>query len=82
VRACVQVASNPIFKDTPIFVFLNKKDLFEQMVSRALHFQVQLQVFALRCPSQQRLLKQMIRGRHVPLFAINFECSRVNCSVQ
>uniref|UniRef100_A0A7S2Y0R1 Uncharacterized protein n=1 Tax=Fibrocapsa japonica TaxID=94617 RepID=A0A7S2Y0R1_9STRA len=26
------VVSNPIFKDTPMFVFLNKKDLFEEMI--------------------------------------------------
>jgi hypothetical protein len=27
------IVKNPIFANTPIFVFLNKKDLFEQMVS-------------------------------------------------
>lgn len=27
-----EVVQNPIFEDTPIFVFLNKKDLFEQMM--------------------------------------------------
>ncbi|CAM9299227.1 unnamed protein product [Phaeothamnion confervicola] len=27
-----EVVSNPIFADTPIFIFLNKKDLFEQMI--------------------------------------------------
>lgn len=27
-----EVVRNPIFQDTPIFVFLNKKDLFEQMM--------------------------------------------------
>ena len=26
---------NPIFKNTPIFVFLNKKDLFEEMIKKA-----------------------------------------------
>lgn len=26
------VVGNPVFQDTPIFVFLNKKDLFEQMM--------------------------------------------------
>jgi GTPase SAR1 family protein len=26
-----QIVNNPIFRDTPIFVFLNKKDLFEQV---------------------------------------------------
>jgi len=30
-----QVVSNPIFKHTPIFVFLNKKDLFEQMIKKS-----------------------------------------------
>jgi len=29
-----QVVNNPIFKNTPIFVFLNKKDLFEQMMQK------------------------------------------------
>lgn len=29
-----QVVNNPIFKTTPIFVFLNKKDLFEQMMQK------------------------------------------------
>jgi G-protein alpha subunit len=29
------IVKNPIFANTPIFVFLNKKDLFEQMVSHA-----------------------------------------------
>lgn len=28
------VAKNPIFKNTPIFVFLNKKDLFEEMIPK------------------------------------------------
>jgi G-protein alpha subunit len=28
------VVGNPVFKDTPIFVFLNKKDLFEQMINK------------------------------------------------
>ena len=27
-----EVVQNPIFQQTPIFVFLNKKDLFEQMM--------------------------------------------------
>ncbi|CAN0316847.1 unnamed protein product, partial [Laminaria digitata] len=27
-----EVVQNPIFQNTPIFVFLNKKDLFEQMI--------------------------------------------------
>ena len=27
-----EVVQNPIFQDTPMFVFLNKKDLFEQMM--------------------------------------------------
>ena len=27
-----EVVKNPIFKNTPIFVFLNKKDLFEEMI--------------------------------------------------
>ena len=27
-----EVAKNPIFQKTPIFVFLNKKDLFEEMI--------------------------------------------------
>lgn len=27
-----EVVQNPIFQNTPIFVFLNKKDLFEQMM--------------------------------------------------
>jgi G-protein alpha subunit len=30
----LQVVGNPVFKDTPIFVFLNKKDLFEQMINK------------------------------------------------
>ena len=29
-----EVAKNPIFKNTPIFVFLNKKDLFEEMIPK------------------------------------------------
>lgn len=28
-----EVAGNPIFEKTPIFVFLNKKDLFEEMIA-------------------------------------------------
>lgn len=28
------VVKNPIFKNTPIFVFLNKKDLFEEMIQK------------------------------------------------
>jgi hypothetical protein len=28
------VVSNPIFKNTPVFVFLNKRDLFEAMIRR------------------------------------------------
>lgn len=28
------VVKNPIFKNTPIFVFLNKKDLFEEMIPK------------------------------------------------
>lgn len=28
-----EVVRNPIFENTPIFVFLNKKDLFEQMMT-------------------------------------------------
>lgn len=31
-----EVVKNPIFANTPIFVFLNKKDLFESMVSAAM----------------------------------------------
>jgi len=27
-----QIVNNPVFQDTPIFLFLNKKDIFEQMV--------------------------------------------------
>ena len=27
-----QIVSNPLFRNTPIFVFLNKKDLFEEMI--------------------------------------------------
>jgi len=27
-----QVVSNPVFEKTPIFMFLNKKDLFEDMI--------------------------------------------------
>lgn len=27
-----EVVQNPIFQNTPMFVFLNKKDLFEQMM--------------------------------------------------
>ncbi|CAM9353694.1 unnamed protein product [Chrysoparadoxa australica] len=30
-----QVVGNPIFKDTPVFLFLNKKDLFEQQIKEA-----------------------------------------------
>ena len=26
--------SNPIFRDTPIFLFLNKKDIFETMIKK------------------------------------------------
>lgn len=29
-----QVVSNPIFKNIPIFLFLNKKDIFESMIKR------------------------------------------------
>lgn len=29
-----QVVSNPIFRDTPIFLFLNKKDIFEIMIEK------------------------------------------------
>lgn len=29
-----QVVSNPIFRNTPIFLFLNKKDIFETMVEK------------------------------------------------
>eukprot|EP00752_Nemacystus_decipiens_P001424 g1404.t1 len=29
-----QVVSNPIFRNTPIFLFLNKKDIFESMVEK------------------------------------------------
>ncbi|CAN0371010.1 unnamed protein product, partial [Ectocarpus sp. 13 AM-2016] len=29
-----QVVSNPFFRSTPIFLFLNKKDLFETMVKK------------------------------------------------
>lgn len=28
-----EVAGNPIFEKTPMFVFLNKKDLFEDMIT-------------------------------------------------
>ena len=28
-----EVAGNPIFEKTPMFVFLNKKDLFEEMIT-------------------------------------------------
>lgn len=28
-----EVAGNPIFKKTPMFVFLNKKDLFEEVIT-------------------------------------------------
>lgn len=28
-----EVAGNPVFEKTPIFVFLNKKDLFEEMIA-------------------------------------------------
>jgi hypothetical protein len=27
-----QIANNPVFLKTPIFLFLNKKDLFEKMI--------------------------------------------------
>eukprot|EP01032_Pedospumella_encystans_P007219 gene7219-8659_t len=27
------IVKNPLFKSTPIYVFLNKKDIFEKMVS-------------------------------------------------
>lgn len=33
-RAHHQVVSNPIFRNTPIFLFLNKKDIFETMVEK------------------------------------------------
>ena len=29
-----EVVKNPLFKNTPIFVFLNKKDLFEEMIPK------------------------------------------------
>ena len=29
-----EVLKNPLFKDTPIFLFLNKKDLFEEMIPK------------------------------------------------
>ena len=29
-----EVVKNPLFKHTPIFVFLNKKDLFEEMIKK------------------------------------------------
>ena len=29
-----EIVKNPIFKSTPIFVFLNKKDLFEEMIPK------------------------------------------------
>ena len=28
------IVKNPIFKKTPIFIFLNKKDLFEEMIPK------------------------------------------------
>jgi len=28
------IAKNPLFRDTPIFIFLNKKDLFEEMIPK------------------------------------------------
>lgn len=31
-----EVVQNPIFENTPIFVFLNKKDLFEQMMTEGI----------------------------------------------
>lgn len=31
-----EVVQNPIFQNTPIFVFLNKKDLFEQMMEQGI----------------------------------------------
>lgn len=30
----LQVVGNPIFRDTPMFLFLNKKDIFETMIER------------------------------------------------
>lgn len=33
-----EVAGNPIFEKTPIFVFLNKKDLFEEMIATKVCF--------------------------------------------
>ena len=29
-----EVVKNPLFRQTPIFVFLNKKDLFEEMIPK------------------------------------------------
>ena len=29
-----EVVKNPLFRNTPIFVFLNKKDLFEEMIPK------------------------------------------------
>ncbi len=29
-----EVVKNPLFKNTPIFIFLNKKDLFEEMIPK------------------------------------------------
>eukprot|EP00606_Chrysophyceae_sp_TOSAG23-5_P000895 GSChrysophyteH2.ASY1.ANO1.1736.1 assembled CDS len=31
-RLFMEVVKNPVFKTTPIFIFLNKKDLFEEMI--------------------------------------------------
>ena len=28
------IAKNPLFRNTPIFIFLNKKDLFEEMIPK------------------------------------------------
>jgi hypothetical protein len=28
------ILKNPLFKETPIFIFLNKKDLFEEMIPK------------------------------------------------
>ena len=38
-----EVAGNPIFEKTPIFVFLNKKDLFEEMIATKVHTNIHTQ---------------------------------------
>lgn len=39
-----EVAGNPVFEKTPMFVFLNKKDLFEEMIATKVRLRLRLEV--------------------------------------